>query len=1065
MPKAAAYTLAWSEVRQAYNLYDHHGALNLAPDVGSPTWCKWLEQTASFSFRGRRGAYTARREQIKPGDWYWYAYQRIQKRVRKQYLGKSEALSLRRLEEVAERFNGGPAVENGAATSTISAQALSEAQEQILKAKLRVPLPPRHLVTRPRLLAYLQEALGRPVTLLSAPAGSGKSTLVSSWLRQVSSPSAWLSLDQADDDAARFWPYLFSALDILYPGVGEHAWRALSSLRVPTIERVLTLLINQLGNGESTIRGEAGEALLVLDDYHVISTEAIHQGMAFLLDHLPPRLHLIISTRSDPPLPLARLRASDRLLELRATNLRFGREEIAVFFTRQAGIKLSAEEIALLEEQTVGWAAGLQLVALLMHDQQKRLDVLQSISGSRHSLAEYLGQEVLAQLPEQEQQFLLRTSILEQLESGLCEAVSDQPGGAETLTRLFHANLFLMPLDESHRWYRYHPIFAEMLRQRLQQSDAAQIPELHRRAARWYREQGMLAESVAQAREAEDWEGIASIAEEAGVELISRGETQMVMTWVIMLPRTLVFSRLRLFLFECWWRWYSGSVTIVASMLREYTRQHALPGLEIEDVFALEQAISAHVEVLYPRTSWSDEQRANRVAEMLALYGVLTMQRSDGAAFSRSVCLRAVTFVAGLAHRARIVQHLGTVCILRGDLVEAAAVLEDALASAMADGNATWITSIGYRLGLLYETMGQLHDITRVSKEILHLATSRAFLTQGTACIFLGNVEYERGNLEAAESYFKQAVTLCEEADLLKEIDPYIHFLLGHLRLARISFIRRDLAGARQSLEEIAGYLSRNWVGSEVLPVVKGEYALLMYSLGDETVGRQWLEEFPPPEQGEQMLLRQFISLNSSHHLVFMKLLLVYQRWQEADQLGQSQQELAEQQGRTGSLIQWLVLLALLNQARGDTGQALSTIARALSLAEPRGYMRLFLDVGAPLLTLLYRLRHELRAQHTTEASIPTPGYLNRLIMHCKQELQTGLVAGEPVESSLVELLSEREREVLWHISEGCSNQEIAEQLVIAPSTVKSHIKAIYTKLGVESRTQALARVRKLKPL
>ena len=1065
MPKAAAYTLAWSAERQIYTLYDHHAELTLTLDEGSPTWREWLEQRASFAFRGQRGAYTARREQIKPGDWYWYAYQRSQKHVRKKYLGKSEALSLRRLEEVAECFNTGQTGEDETATSTLPERMRTTAQEQILAAKLRVPLAPQHLVLRARLLACLQEALERPVTLLSAPAGSGKSTLVSSWLRQGSLPSAWLSLDQADSDAARFWPYLFTALDTLYPGVGEHALQVLRSLRMPTIERVLTLLINLLGNGEPTIRKEASEAVLVLDDYHVISAEAIHQDMAFLLEHLPPHLHLIISTRSDPPLPLARLRVSGRLLELQAADLRFSREEIAVFFARQAGIVLSPKEIALLEERTAGWVAGLQLVALLLHDQRGHPDILQSINGSQRSLVEYLGQEILAQLPEQVQQFLLRTSILEQLEGRLCEVVSDQADGEETLNRLFQANLFLTPLDESHRWYRYHQVFADVLRQRLQQNAATQIPELHRRASRWYREQGMLAEAVAHARSADDWESIASIAEEAGVELMSRGETRMVMAWVALLPRSLIYSRLRLFLFECWFRWYSGHAAVVAEMLREYIQQHALPDLEVKDVVTLEQAIVTHVDVLYPRTSWSDEQRANRIAEMLALYGMLTMQRSDGAAFSQAVCQRAVVHVAGLAHRARIVQHLGTVTLLRGDLTEATAILEEALASAIADGSATWISRIGYRLRMLYEMMGQLGDVTRISQEILQLATGKAFLTQGTAYIFLGSVEYERSHLEAAERYFKLAVASCEEADLLKEIDPSMHFLLGHLGLARIQFIRRDRTGTRQCLEEIAGYLFRNWVGFEVPSVVKGEYALLMHDLGDETPGHRWLEEFPPPKQIEQMLLRQFISLNPSHHLITMKLLLAYQHWQEAEQLVQEQQTLAEQQGRTGSLIQWLTLRALLNQAQDDSGQALSVIARALSLAEPRGYFRLFLDAGAPLLTLLYRLRHELLTQRTIEEPAPTSGYLDRLILLFKQEQQTSLPPGEHASLPLVEPLSERECEVLWHISEGRSNREIAEQLVIAPSTVKSHVRAIYAKLGVESRTQALARVRRLKLL
>jgi ATP/maltotriose-dependent transcriptional regulator MalT len=1063
MPKGAAYTLAWSVAQQTYTLSDRHAEATLEFDEPSLLWREWLEQATSFAFRGQRGTYTARREQIKPGDWYWYAYQRSQKRVQKKYLGKSEALSLQRLEEVAALFNSKQTTEEAATTSTRSARMSHSAQKQVLSAKLRVPLAPRHLIARPRLSMYFWRMLESPITLLSAPAGSGKSTLVSGWLRERSGSSAWLSLDQADNDPLRFWSYFFTALDTLYPGTGEHALRVLRSLRTPIVERVLTLLINLLGNGEPTTREGVSAALLVLDDYHVITTEAIHRDMAFFMAQLPPHLHLIVSTRHDPPLPLARLRVSDRLLELRAADLRFSREEIAVFFDRHAGITLSAEEIILLEERTEGWAAGLQLVALLLHDQQERPDILQSIHGSQHSLVEYLGQEILAHLPESIQQFLLRTSILEDLEGTLCEAVSGQPDGEKTLARLFQANLFLTPLDDLRRWYRYHQIFSDVLRHHLRTTAASQIPELHRRASCWYREQGMLAEAVAHAHAAEDWESIAHITEEAGVELMGRGETQVVMSWVTLLPRSLVFSRLRLFLFDCWYRWYNGQAAVVLEMFREYTRLHGLPDLEEGEVVTLETELCAHVETLYPRPFWSAEQRANRIGEMLALYGVLSMQRADGAAFSKAVCQRAVSHVAGLVHRARIVQHLGTVCVLRGELTEAAVVFEDALACAIADESVTWIAIIGHRLGMLYEMTGQLHDVARIFQAILQSVSGKGFLTQPTAYMFLGNVEYQRNNLEAAERFFKLAIASCEEADLLKEGASYIPFLVGHLQLAHIQLARRDRTGARQSLEKIAEDLSRNWAGAEVLPVIKGEYALLMYELGDETAGRQWLGAFPPPEPSQQMLLRHFISLNPSHPLIYVAMLLCFQRWQEAEQLMKDQQALAEQQGRTGNLIQWLTLRSMSHQARGEISQALSAITRALRLAEPEGYVRLFLDAGTPLRTLLYRLRHELRTHGRTEEPAPTLDYLERLILFFNQEQQTSQTLDEDAPALLIEPLSEREREVLWHISEGCSNHEIAEQLVIAPSTVKSHIRAIYSKLGVKSRTQALALIRRHK--
>ena len=1070
MPREAAYTLAWSALDKVYTLCERETVLMRLREEGSLLWREWLTGKASFAFRGQQGSYTARREQIKPGDWYWYAYRRSQKRVRKKYLGKSETLSLQRLEEVAALFNGEEASTLNAnerkqasadeeTSGTTSPRAVVVVGKQVLATKLRAPLPPRHLIARPRLTEYLSRALSCPVTLLSAPAGSGKSTLLSSWLRESSLRSAWLALDRADNEPVRFWTYVFTALDMLYPGAGKHAQHVLSTLRTPDITDVLTLLLNTLDRRGSTIQGEMCEALLVLDDYHVISNETIQRTMAFLIEHVPEHLHLLISTRHDPPLPLPRLRVHDRLLELRANELRFSHEEIAAFVASHTGLTLQTEEVTQLEERTGGWAAGLQLVALLQHGQEKRPDILQSVHGDQRPLVEYLEQEILDQLPESVQRFLLHTSILEHLEGRLCEAVSGQPGGEQTLSWLLQRNLFLIPLEGSRRWYRYHQLFADALRHRLQISDAGLIPQLQHRAARWYREQGMFSEAISYAYAAEDWESIASITEEVGVELMSRGETRLVMGWVSLLPRAVVFSRLRLFLFDCWYHWYNGQPTIVAEMLREYTRQYGLPAMEVEDAMQLEQAINTHVETFYPHPAWSVQQRANRVAEMLALYGALSMLRADGAAFSRTVCQRAVDYVAGLPHRARIAQHLGTVCMLRGELHDTATVLEDALASALADESATWTTSLGYRLGMLYEMMGQLHNVTRIAQQILQLASDKIFLTQATAYILLGNVTYEHNNLQAAEHSYQLAIDACAEANLIKEIDPYMHFLLGHLQLARIQVVRHDKAAARQNLDQIADYLERHPVGGEVLPVIKGRYALLMHDLGDESALQQWLATFPAPETGEQMLQRQLISLNTAHLLIYVQALLACQRWHEAKPIIQKQRVLVERQELSGSLLQWLILQAQLAQAQGDSEQALTALAHALAMAERRGYIRLFVDTGPSLLPLFYRLRQQLRSQNTVQASTPGASYLEQLILCINRKQQASLKEDGPL--PLVEPLSMREREVLWHISQGHSNREIAEQLVIAPSTVKSHVRAIYSKLGVENRVQALRHLHK----
>ena len=570
----------------------------------------------------------------------------------------------------------------------------------------------------------------------------------------------------------------------------------------------------------------------------------------------------------------------------------------------------------------------------------------------------------------------------------------------------------------------------------------------------------MFTEAIAHAHAAHDLERMVELLEVYGVELMSRGESLLVMNWVHALPHDSIFSRLRIFLFECWWYWYSGHTAVVLEMLNRYALQHSLPGPQGEDVRHLEQAICAHVEKQYPTPKWDAEQRANRIAEALALYGIVSTQRPNGTAFSLAVCQRAVEYVAGLPFRSRILHHLGTVYILRNELTEAAAVLEEALSSTLADGSLTWLTSTGFRLMMLYELLGQLHHATRIAQEIQQQTRGKkAFLAQGTSALFLGLCEYERNNLDFAEAFFQQVIALCKEAVPQQHIDSFMFFLPSQLQLARISYNRGELAQPRHYLQEIASYLAQSWLGNEVYPIIKGEYALMLFALGDELTIRQWLEEYPPGEQGPQLLLSQFISLKHNHYLIYTKALLACQRWHQAERVIQEQQTLAEQQGKIGSLIQWLALHAVLYQRQGQTEAALAVLTRSLHLAEPRGYLRVFLDEG----TILQDLLRRLLAQSYTASTqfLPTPAYLRRLLLLSEEEQRLQVSLSPPPEPALIEPLSGRELEVLTYLGAGCSNQEIAARLMIAPSTVKSHLKAIYSKLGVESRTQALIQARK----
>jgi LuxR family maltose regulon positive regulatory protein len=470
--------------------------------LGTPDWYAWLETASTFAFTSEVGTFTARKERAgnQRGSWYWKAYRTQHSKLTSLYLGKAEALTLERLNAVAKALAHPSNREAGEEASVQRPSSPTEEVEQhfmtttpsdpLLTTKFHVPQPPLQIVQRLQLVERLQQAMERPLTLIAAPAGFGKTTLISSWLEHASVQVAWISLEQADDDLTRFWSYVFTALARVHQGLGTSA---LSLLQVsppsplPAIESVLSVWINEL----ATIPHEMA---LVLDDYHLITAPPIHRAVTYLIDHLPPHLHLVLATRADPPLPLARLRTRRQLTEIRAADLRFTTEEVMTFLTQELRRDLSAEEIAALEVRTEGWIAGLQLAALSMQGRTDITGFIQAFSGSHRYIIDYLVEEVLARQPEAIQTFLLQTAILERLQGSLCDAVmgvrrepDGDASGQAMLERVEQANLFLTPLDDERRWYRYHQLFAEALRHRLQRTQ----PDLHRRASRWYEQQGL----------------------------------------------------------------------------------------------------------------------------------------------------------------------------------------------------------------------------------------------------------------------------------------------------------------------------------------------------------------------------------------------------------------------------------------------------------------------------------------------------------------------------------------------------------------------------------------------
>ena len=570
MPKSAYYTLTWSSSSQAYALYEGQREEALELVLDSPAWSLRVSQLASFAFHGHNGSYTARQEYRQRGGQYWYAYARVAGKLTKRYLGRGTELTLTRLEQVAQALwleppAAVPQEEASASSrprpaSPTPAGRKTEHQsgvggrtaggpsllaglppETLLASNLQGPRLRPHLVPRPRLLQHLQQGLERTLILLSAPAGCGKSTLLAEWLASGALPFAWLALEPADNEPAHFCSSLLAALQTTDPRLGE-GWRAqaaLQPLHPPRVERLVTALLNEL-----LARGsdEGEHVVLVLDDYHVITNEAIYAALRLLLEHRPPQLHLVLSTRADPPLPLARLRGRDALLELRVAELQFTPEESSTYLVERRGLPLSAEECALLHARTEGWITGLQLAALALQGRADASGFIASFSGSHHYIADYLLDEVLNRQSAVIQDFLLQTCILDRLSGPLCDAVRGQHDSQAQLGFLEQANLFVVPLDDERRWYRYHQMFAQVLQQRLQHSAPRLIPELHRRASRWYEQQGYVVEALSHALAAPAFAEAARLLEQYSATCLAGSQRLTLLEWLHTLPERLLLA-------------------------------------------------------------------------------------------------------------------------------------------------------------------------------------------------------------------------------------------------------------------------------------------------------------------------------------------------------------------------------------------------------------------------------------------------------------------------------------------------------------------------------------------
>lgn len=874
----------------------------------------------------------------------------------------------------------------------------------ILATKLYLPRLRPNAVSRSHLIERLNEGLHRKLTLISAPAGFGKTTLVSAWVEGIERPVAWLSLDEGDNDPARFLTYLVAALQTIAPHMGEGLLGALYSAQPPP-EAILTALLNE-------IAAIPDNFILVLDDYHMLDAKPIDLALTYLVEHLPPQLHLVIATREDPALPLARLRARGYLTEVRAADLRFTPTEAAAFLTRVMGLTLSAEDIAALERRTEGWIAGLQLAALSLQGQEDATSFIQSFTGSHHFVLDYLLEEVLGQQPQHIQQFLLRTSILDRMSGPLCDAVVMDPAGSgqETLAYLEHANLFIVPLDNERRWYRYHHLFADLLRQRLHQRIASTpedegrgMDELHLRASQWYEDQGLSLEAFHHATAAHDVERAACLVEGEGMPLHFRGAVTPVLHWLESLPKTALDARPSL------WVMYASALTMTGFLA------------SVEEKL---QAAEAAMQGTEPDDMTKDV--AGQIAAIRAMLAVPANKLETIIAQSH----RALSYLhpSNLASRTSTLWTLGFASFLQGDRARARQAYSEAIALSQAADN--FILYIGATIGLgtIQEADTQLSLAGETYRRVLHLAGDLPHPPAIEAHLGLARICYEWNDLEASEQHGQQCVHLARQ---LENTDRWI---AGEVVLARLKLARGDVVGAVALLAE-AGQSARQHNLVYRIPEVAAVQVLTLLHQGSVSAAAHLAQTYDLPLSQARVHLAQG---DPSAALV------VLSPWREQ----------VEARGWEDERLKVLVLEALALEAHGDKEQAVHLLLDTLALAEPGGFIRLFVDEGRAMAHLLSQ----------AEASSMMPDYMGKLlaIFEAKELKSENTSYSPPPAQPLIEPLSPRELEVLHLMAQGLSNQEISERLVLALDTVKGHNKKIFGKLQVQRRTEAVARARDL---
>jgi LuxR family transcriptional regulator, maltose regulon positive regulatory protein len=874
----------------------------------------------------------------------------------------------------------------------------------LLATKLHFPQVRSNLVPRPRLMAILEQGLRGPLTLISAPAGSGKTTLMGEWRETARDqiPVAWLSLDTADNESLRFLTYLTASIKSASPNLTHPTVDLLQASEPPALDVITSSLIESLDSFTD-------ELVVALDDYHVITNITIHEILNNLLAHLPPALHLVILTRADPPLPLARLRVNNALTEIRAHDLRFTLDEVAAFLSQTMGLSLTREQVASLEARTEGWIAGLQLAALSMQGRGDVDDFVAAFTGSNRFVVDYLIEEVLSLQSEKTRDFLLKTSILERMNASLCNRLTGESDGQTMLEGLERANLFVLNLGSDRQWYRYHHLFADVLQQRLMQSDPEEVDGLHRRASAWLEENNDLNEAVHHALAGRDLERAARIAEGLGFQLLQRGEL-VAMLGLLDAVRELVPERPQLCIDKAWALMLTGQLTEVELLLQR-------------------------AEELLDTRFTEKDMRFERGS--IAAIRCYLITRNGDAARGLELGKQALDILPETSYSTRSVVYLtmGGANVLLWNIDSIIQNMRKAARLGIQGGNVhSAVTAISTIANLLM-TQGQLHRSEETFREALPHATQPNGQPLPIAARIFGGLSrlyYEWNDLDTAHDYASQAFELGQKWG---NVDTLI---TAHVMLARVQQARSDFNGAEESLHAAERLLQTRQAERTGPEWVEMAHVWLWLAQGNLEACERWLNvhaKKPKMNAGDQYIMARIL-LAQGYHDRALEMLVPLMN--ESDALGHA-----------NSVIELLVFQALAHQQKGDSPSAIETLTRALTLAKPEGYVRVFLDQGKPMRELLSKVKGDGR----------NTDFVLALLTSFEREPN---FASQPSPRASTDLLSDRELEILRLIASGASNKKIASELVIAIGTVKRHTVNIFNKLGVENRTEAVAKAREL---